>query len=445
MMDIRWEMVPYTRGTGIQLNPKDEKYFPHFIGCGAEKLRYLAGNTYDFAVVDDLTGTSLDEVWTKIRPGGHLVITAPVEEPPPGSWVEILGNWVPNMWVYQRTTNGVNTATLRARNAAKKTAGVVRFGAVGDMIQTSSVLRQLKADGYHVTLFCHSGSSYDVIREDPSVDEFVIQDVDQVPNEQLGEYWTYLSKQFDKFVNLSGSVESTWLALEHTYPFYWPHEVRHKYLNENYLEFMHTLAGVPFVPSPKFFSTEKERRRVQQWKKKIGGKVLLWALAGSSVHKWWPHTDAVVARLMIEHPDWHVVFVGDELCKILEVGWEKESRVHRRSGVWSYRQSLTFAVEQADVVIGPETGVLNAVSHEQVPKLVFLSHSSHNNLTRDWVNVYPLTPEKTPCYPCHMLHTNELWCEKDKETGASLCSANTSAHQVWAVLDKVIKDGRSNS
>jgi ADP-heptose:LPS heptosyltransferase len=61
-----------------------------------------------------------------------------------------------------------------------------------------------------------------------------------------------------------------------------------------------------------------------------------------------------------------------------------------------------------DCVVGPESAVVNFASCFDTPKIVFLSHSSHENLTKYWKNVYPLEPEKelAPCYPCHQLHYN---------------------------------------
>jgi hypothetical protein len=59
--------------------------------------------------------------------------------------------------------------------------------------------------------------------------------------------------------------------------------------------------------------------------------------------------------------------------------------------------------KECDIVIGPETGVLSAVAMEPMKKIVFLSHSSVENLTRDWVNTVSLYSKNTPCYPCHKL------------------------------------------
>jgi hypothetical protein len=91
-----------------------------------------------------------------------------------------------------------------------------------------------------------------------------------------------------------------------------------------------------------------------------------------------------------------VVFVGGPEAKILEAGWEKEDRVHERCGVWKIRETMAF-LDQADLVIGPETGVLNAVACADVPKVCFLSHSSVKNLTRDWVNCTSLFSQDTTC------------------------------------------------
>ena len=50
--------------------------------------------------------------------------------------------------------------------------------------------------------------------------------------------------------------------------------------------------------------------------------VVLWVLAGSSLHKTYPHMDDVIANIVEGMPDSHVIFIGDELCQILEAGWE---------------------------------------------------------------------------------------------------------------------------
>jgi hypothetical protein len=84
------------------------------------------------------------------------------------------------------------------------------------------------------------------------------------------------------------------------------------------------------------------------------------------VHKTWPYLDKIVA-MILTNTTGCVVLVGDESCQLLEQNWEAESRVVRRSGVWSIRQTLAF-IDQADLLVGPETGVMNAAGLHPVPE-----------------------------------------------------------------------------
>ena len=93
---------------------------------------------------------------------------------------------------------------------------------------------------------------------------------------------------------------------------------------------------------------------------------------------------------------------------------------------------MTFA-KVCDLVIGPETGVLNSVAMDRVYKIVMLSHSSIENLTRDWVNTLSLYSLSTPCHPCHKMIRTWDHCVKD-DSGAAACMA---AIPVKTVLEAV--------
>ena len=110
-----------------------------------------------------------------------------------------------------------------------------------------------------------------------------------------------------------------------------------------------------------------------------------------------------------------LLLVGDELCQLLELGWEKEKRVITKSGKWSMRKTLAF-LDVCDIVIGPETGVLNAASTLDCRKIVMLSHSSKENLSKHWNNTATLEPDYYPgfCYPCHKMHYGFQTCNRDE-------------------------------
>lgn len=486
---IRWELVEYTRGRGLDLGCGQFKAFPHFTGVDnghhwgmkgvdvhvdtCEDLSIFASQSMDFIFSSHLlehivnTKAALKEWMRVLKVGGRLVLYLPHKEHYPNvgekganpdhkhdfmpdDIVEVMkemGGWdlcrnetrtedreYSFFQVYIKRDGDEHTFSCNDPRPALKCA-VARYGAFGDLIQSSSIYPELKKQGYHITLYT-TNVGYEICRHDPHIDKFVIQDNDQVPNPALHDFWASLSKKYDKFINLSESVEGTFLALQGRVSHSWPHALRHKMLNVNYTEFMHDLAGVPQKYHQKFYATDEEKAWAKAEKLKIGGTVILWSLSGSAVHKTWPHLDVVLARLMLQNKDVRVVLCGDELCKLLESGWEKEPNVLCRSGVWSIRQSLAFA-QVADMVVGPETGVLNAVGMENVPKIIMLSHSSRENLTKHWKNTAALQPF-TSCFPCHQMHYNFDYCKRDEASGCAQCQADISPDQVYQSITKYL-------
>ena len=299
------------------------------------------------------------------------------------------------------------------------------------MLQMSSILPELKRQGYHITINT-TFRGYDIIKHNPYIDEVIAQEDDQVPNSELGFYWDALSKCFSKFVMLSESVEGSLIALPERREAAWHPAMRRMIMGTvDYLEATHAIAEIPLPPKVRFFPSKKETGKAAKFRKKLGKDsfIIMWVLSGSSVHKTFPHLDAVLARLMLGYQHVKVVTVGDKICKMLEQGWEKEERVIKKSGEWGIRETLAFA-EECNLVIGPETGVLNSVSMLDIPKILMLSHSGLGNIGKNWKNVTILTPKDTPCYPCHILHRGFDLCHQDKETGAALCAANIDIDEV---------------
>jgi ADP-heptose:LPS heptosyltransferase len=345
--------------------------------------------------------------------------------------------------IFQKTGASRHRYTCR-EPVPEKTACVVRYGAYGDLMQASSVLAGLKKQGYHVTLFT-SNPGAQVIEHDPHIDKIVLFDRDQVPNADLVSFWSWQKKKFTKFVNLSESVEGSLLAMPGRTLHYFPPAARHSLMNFNYLELQHELAGVPHSPEIVFYATGEERSWAEKARQKCGvGPVVLWALAGSSVHKTWPFIDNVLASILLKYPTARVVLTGNEACQILEQGWENEPRIIKTSGKWTIRQTLSFLPE-CDLIVGPETGVLNAAACMSVPKVVILSHSTQENLTRDWKNTVSLYAKNTVCAgrgdneapACHMMHYDWSACTQTPD-GVAQCQADISATDVWLEVEKIL-------
>lgn len=106
---------------------------------------------------------------------------------------------------------------------------------------------------------------------------------------------------------------------------------------------------------------------------------------------------------------------------------------------------MSFA-EVADIIIGTETGLLNAAGGMDAWKIVTLSHSSQENLTKHWRNTIALEqPEGKGCplYHCHVLHGAEgtspwLMCPQDKETGTALCQFSIGPEQMFNAIEHIL-------
>lgn len=498
---IVWEVARYLRGTGIDVGAGVFKVLPHAISVdncndvhmfhlpvkpdvlvkSADDLAIFGDKAMDWVYSSHLLEhmedprKTLKEWWRIVKVGGYLVMYLPHEDLypkvcEPGAnidhkhnlnerkvldWMKGIGQWdlrvcetrgeddeYSFLMVFRKREQGQKLSYKDPK--PEKTACVVRYGAFGDMIQTASVIHGLKKQGHHVTVFASPPGS-DAILHDPNIDELVLFDKDQVPNADLGNFWAYQRKKFDKWVNLSESVEGTLLAMKGRIQHEWPPALRHKMMNHNYIQFMHALAGVPHDPQIKFYATQEEqdwaarqRHVMRKW-----DRVIMWSLAGSSVHKTWAGLDNIIGAVMTQFPKTAIILVGGPECTMLEAGWEKEERVYRTCGKWTIRQSLAM-LSQVDMVIGPETGVMNAAACMELPKLCFLSHSTHENLTRDWKNVTPLASASTNCPgrgnndapACHMLHYGFDHCKRDEASGVSQCMADVTIQQVWNAVER---------
>ena len=497
---ICWEVSPYLRGRGVDIGAGDFKVLPHVISVDnmhhqafgfsvkpdvvaeADKLDMFASASMDFVYsshtlehVADMP-TTLREWWRLVKPGGYLVMYLPHKDfypniGQPGANPDHKRDLLPSD-VIAVMPDGWDLLECQERNEdmeysfllvfkkiggkhrqcswrnpkPDKTALVVRYGAYGDVLQASSVIKGLKEQGFHVTVHAAPPGS-DVLLHNPNIDNLILFDKDQVPNGNLVDFWRWQAKKYDKFVNLSESVEGTWLAMPGRRQHSWSPVVRHRYLNTNYLEHQHELADVPHKPQVMFYPTLEEKAWAASTRKRMDcKKVVMWSLSGSSVHKTHSALDSIVAGIMVEYPDTNVVLVGGADCVILEQGWEKEPRVMLTSGKWSIRQTLSF-INQCDLIVGPETGVLNAASCMDVHKVAILSHSSKENLTRDWVNTTSVYSHKTSCKQregdvpaCHLMNYGWGVCEKDEDTGTARCMADLHPSVIWDAVASVLSN-----
>jgi ADP-heptose:LPS heptosyltransferase len=308
---------------------------------------------------------------------------------------------------------------------------VIRYGALGDAVWMTPLLKQLKADGYHVVLNCTEYSAQ-VLKECPWIDEFIFQGKDVVPNEELKPYWDMISEGFAKVINLSGSVEDVLLVREGSDDANLGHAVRHAMCNKNYMDATMARGGYPEMTGclPELHFTLLEEELGQMVRTMKDDKfIILWSLSGSAFHKLYPWSEYVAGSIERELPNAQIITVGDHLCQILE--WQLPGTLNK-CGKFTVRQSMIMT-KFADLVIGPETGILNAAACYETPKIVFMSHSSVENLTKYWKNCHSVAALDCECQPCHKLIYTPS-CPKDEISGAPKCCAGIKPETVFAMI-----------
>lgn len=316
---------------------------------------------------------------------------------------------------------------------ASKKALVLRWGAWGDLVIASPVFRLLKEDGYHVTAHVTQRGE-EVLRHNPHIDRFIIYKDNTIPNdERLEAFWNDLSGQYDKFINLSGSLEEGLLRVPGKPGYDDSKEDIHAACNVNYYDRTLELAGyghIKGLTGEMYFSPFEERLARDFMKKYRDKFVILWGLSGSSPHKAYPYAEIVGRTFLDKYPDSVIMLVGDALCDLL--AWSHD-RTKNYCDKWPIRKSLIMA-KYADYVVTTETALSNAAGCFDTPKAVILSHSSKENLTKYWKNCTALEPPSA-CYPCHKMHYSKDSCKLHPVLKTPTCAADIKAIDVFRAIE----------
>lgn len=331
----------------------------------------------------------------------------------------------------------VGQTCLPRKKKTDAEALVIRYGALGDTCWMTPVLSKLHSDGYYVVVNTTKKGA-EILKNNPNVDEFIVHSSHKdVPYEELDRYWRLLGRKFEKVVNLTKSCEGSLIKVEGSREFNWPKEKRHAECNYNFQDRQMELAGYPDAKGciPELYFTDIEDALAETFVEAHKNKfVILWSLSGSGFHKTYPWSEYVAGELVQQFADIEIITVGDDDCKILE--WQNPRTINK-SGVYTVRQSFLLT-KHADLVIGADTGLLNAASAFDTPKIVFLSTNTEENLCKYWKNTTALWNEECSCHPCHKLIYSNT-CPKGKYNVAPECMEGIDPKDVLEAIMKYYK------
>lgn len=316
-----------------------------------------------------------------------------------------------------------------------KKALVIRWGAIGDMVFVTPIPRLLKEQGYYVVVNCQRPGLI-IMQHNPYIDEFWFQESKAIDPTKYDDYWKLIEAGFDKVINLTQSIEGDLLQ----FPSYMNsmRERKDEREDDNFIDYTLEFAGFKERGlRPEIYFNEQEEVETQKFMEEFKDKfVVLVVLMGSSISKaypWWPFIFNETT-LYKDMPELITITTGDEWGRLLE--WDHPQNV-RGASTLSVRKSIALA-KYANLVIGPDTGILNGAGAFDVPKICLLGQTSWNNICKYWENDYSVkSPSK--CSPCYRIVYNREQCNVDPVTQGQLCMKELTPEMVIPQIKKVYK------
>lgn len=320
-----------------------------------------------------------------------------------------------------------------------KTALIIRYGAYGDAILITPVVRRLKELGYH-TILRGSLRAKEVFENNPNLDEFILHDKD-MPVDDLPKHWEELQKTLgpeDKWINFSESIECN-VALHPIQPAYnYTKKERFELCNRNYYDATEAWSGLDGCQKlPELYFTPLETQEAQKHLTPRAVNIL-WQLSGSGRQKVYPWSDYVIGELLKNFENLHIITAGDERCQLLES--VEDLQITNLSGRISARVAMCLT-QFVDLVISPDTGILHASGCYETPKIGLLGHTNRENITKYFKNDYSIEAE-CACAPCfRLIYDHEIQCPRDVVTQAAWCmSEGISPERLYGRICEVLGD-----
>ena len=330
---------------------------------------------------------------------------------------------------------------------ADKFALLIRYGAIGDMVYASPLPRLLKNDGYYVVVNTQR-QGLSVLKDNPYIDEFWFQEKNVIPHQNLDAYWKALSEGFDNVINLTQSIEVTLLKTPQQGNY---NEDNIKEIHDvNYYDHTMKLAGYDQNGlKGEIYFTEQEEEYAKEFMEPYKGKfTVLVVPVGSSISKAYPYWPFIfVPHLEVngrypanyglydEIPDLITITTGDDTSRLLE--WNHPQN-HRGAGKLSIRETLLLT-KYVDLVIGPDTGFLQAAGCFDTPKICLFGHTTRNNIAKYWTNDYSIE-SPAECAPCYNMIYSLKQCKTDEYWRTCKCMVDLKPEMVIQQVKKVYKE-----
>lgn len=315
-------------------------------------------------------------------------------------------------------------------------------GAIGDVYHAAAVAEEYAKQGFKVC-FMAQDKVHHVFANNPHIKWYVPEPT--MPNAQLFQFLTFWEKRARLMIVLDYSIEGFLLKQPVSTEYFWSKEQRERMCGKSYAQNVSDMAGLDKIARITHYASERDREEAQTsvWStcqsigdSNINAPFIFLQLGGSSdVHKWNPHLPQLCVMLLARTEySLYLSFnnshagMAHRIKKYIEANYGETSRLVLSTSKRSFSVQVEIA-KHAVCVMGPETGIMVALSHSEVRKVLLCSHSAPSNFN-DWENTTFLKGD-VPCSPCHRQHQDFTFCNKDVVTGAAACQAAIGVKQMF--------------
>ena len=309
-----------------------------------------------------------------------------------------------------------------------KKAYLIRYGAFGDQINMSNVIKALDLDGWHISME-YNWKGAQIHAHNPRIRSHHFFEPSKIKSEKERFAWfdrlESIAKNHDLFINFSQSLENSLIAPEESPEYFWPLWMRRqKNTHICYYDQSMKWAGLTAKRymgwTGEMFFTAEEHEHIKKWLRDRGLEnqhVILWALRGTMYQKAvYPMAHELCTQWLDRHPESTIITTGDEFCKKFE--WDHPRVIHQ-SARMPFRQALHLA-GYVDMVVTPETGLGIGAGAFGTPKIMLLTAASLKNIVGNDENDYSIQSPAW-CSPCTRAIYNTANCPINEKSGMLIC------------------------
>lgn len=327
---------------------------------------------------------------------------------------------------------------------------VCRLGAWGDCIIITPLIKYLKEQGNEVYVLTSELIGMQVFANNPHIDKLIPYVKDTVPGDKLGEFFNAVKEAYecDKIVDMNESIECSLLYMEHLPHYNLPKPERIARCNKNVYDYAFVHAGYDVTACTGrggLYFTPQEEAWARNFLSKSKAKkrfIILWGVAGSGLNKAYPPVTIMPRAIVEQYRDAVIVLMGDARASMIgeQSPHLKHNRIFNLCGRTDLRQAMILT-KYANLVIGPDTGLLHSAGCFDTPKIIMLGHCLKEHISKYFVNDYSIEAD-CDCAPCYKLINNPaIQCPIDPMTTGTWCmTRGFKPERVEAHIKSVIEE-----